>query len=139
MNAEDVQIISTQDNPHKKELPKLSAFLPVSTVKPIPKLYTSVPVAKTGSSVNVTCTAESYPPANTAESYLMRHPRDKDIERVLLPGKDGVVHIISGASLNDSGEYECTVRVTLDEYSTPLQSDNIFTNLTVYGELIANN
>ena len=80
--------------------------------------------------------AESYPPANTVGNYLMRHPRDKDIDRLLLPGKNGVVHIISGASENDSGEYECTVTVTLHEYSTPLQSDNVFANLVVYGEQI---
>ena len=93
-------------------------------------------MARLGSSVNVTCVAESYPPANTVGNYLMRHPRDKDVDRVLLPGKNGVVHIISGASGNDSGEYECTVTVKLDEYSTPLQSDNVNASLVVYGELI---
>ena len=83
------------------------------------------------------CMAESYPPANTVESYKMKHPRDYEIDTVLLPGKNGVVHIISGASLNDSGEYECTVMVTLEEYSTPLQSDNVFTNLKLYGEFFS--
>ena len=68
----------------------------------------------------------------------MRHPRDQNITTVLLPGKNGVVHIISGASMNDSGEYECTVTVKLDEYSTQLQSDNVVAKLTVYGEFLQN-
>jgi hypothetical protein len=101
-------------------------------VKPKVQLNTSVLVTRLGMSVNVTCTAESYPPASTVGNYLMRHPRDQNITTVLLPGKNGVVHIISGASMNDSGEYECTVTVKLDEYSTQLQSDNVVAKLTVY-------
>ena len=107
-------------------------------MKPKVQLNTSVPVARLGMSVNVTCTAESYPPANTIANYLMRHPRDQEITTVLLPGKNGVVHIVSGASENDSGDYECTVTVTLDEYSTSLQSDTAITKLTVYGEFLQN-
>ena len=99
------------------------------------QLYTSVPVARSGSSVNVTCKAESYPHANSEDNYHMKHPRDRDINAILLPERNGVVHIITNVSKEiDSGEYECTVNVELDEYSTPLQSDNVLTNLTVHGE-----
>ena len=81
--------------------------------------------------------AESYPPANSEDNYRMKHPRDHDIEKVLLPEKNGVVHIITNASKErDSGEYECTVIVTLEGYPTPLQSNNVFSNLSVYGQQI---
>ena len=67
----------------------------------------------------------------------MKHPKDKDIDRVLLPTMNGVVHHITAASKTaDSGEYECTVTVTMAEYSNAtLQSDNVFVNLIVYGKL----
>ena len=104
-------------------------------MKPIPRLFASVPVARSGSSVNVTCTAEGYPPANNEDNYNMKHPKDHDIEKVLLPEKNGVVHIITDASKErDSGEYECTVTVRLEGYTAPLQSDNVVTNLVVYGQ-----
>ena len=110
-------------------------FYYISTVKPKVQLYTSVLVARSGSSVNVICKADSYPPANSEDNYHMKHPRDHDINAILLSKKNGVVHVITNASKEmDSGEYECTVIVELDEYSTPLQSDNVLTNLTVYGK-----
>ena len=65
----------------------------------------------------------------------MKHPKNTPITRVLLPGMNGVVHIITSADKTlDAGEYECTVNVSLREYSIPLQSDNEIANLTVYGE-----
>ena len=91
-------------------------------------------MARSGSSVNVTCTAESYPPANSEDNYRMKHPKDHEIKKVLLPEKNGVVHIITNASKErDSGEYECTVTVRLEVYTASLQSENIVTNLVVYG------
>lgn len=65
----------------------------------------------------------------------MEHPKDHDIQKDLLPNRNGVVHVITDASQeNDSGEYECTVTVKLDAYSAPLQSDKVFNNLIIYGE-----
>ena len=55
----------------------------------------------------------------------MKHPGDHDINAIL-PEKNDVVHIITNVS-----KCECAVNVKLDEYSTPLQSDNVLTTLTV--------
>ena len=94
-------------------------------------------MARSGSSVNITCTAEGYPPARSVSNYHMKHPKNKEIDRVLLPNMSGVVHIITEASVEvDSGGYECTVIVTLDAYpNKSLQSDKSYTNLIVYCEL----
>ena len=103
-------------------------------VKPRVTLNVSSPVAKTGSSVNVTCMAESYPPADSMDNYQMKHPLNTPINRTFLP-MHGVVHIITAASKErDAGIYECAVSVTLEEYTTPLQSDNVRANLLIYGE-----
>ena len=106
----------------------------IHAVKPRVTLNVSSPVAKTGSSVNVTCMAESYPLANSVDNFQMKHPLNTLINRTFLP-MHGVVHIIAAASKErDAGIYECAVSVTLEEYTTPLQSDNVRANLLIYGE-----
>ena len=100
-------------------------------------LHISSEVAKTGSSVNVTCMAESYPPANNVNNFQMKHPKNTPINRVLLPGMNGVTHIITSANKTfDAGEYECTVNVSMEEYPRPLQSDIAVATLIVYGEIV---
>ena len=111
----------------------------IHTVTPKVHLNTSASnnVAKSGSSVNVICTAESYPPADNVSDYLMKHPKDKSIEKELLPGMNGVVHkIVAATKERDAGEYECSANVTLDEYpGKPLDSNVATLNLRVYGKL----
>ena len=111
----------------------------IHTVNPKVQLSTSAynNVTKSGSSINVTCTAESYPPTNSVNDYLMKHPNNTPIVKELLPGMYGVVHRIAAATKQqDSGIYECSVNVTLDEYpGKPLDSEVAIVNLTVYGKV----
>ena len=111
----------------------------------IPRAYFNISsqVAKTGSGVNITCMSESYPPATDVDNYQMKHPNNTPITKVLIPGGNGVVHIISAASKEqDAGEYLCTVHVTLRFLEYPdilLQSDAASAKLTVYGEFNIHN
>lgn len=93
-------------------------------------------MTKTGSSVNVTCMAESYLPDISADDFQMTHPNNTEIDKVLTPGKNGVVHIITAANKEaDAGEYECTVIVRFAEYKEDLQSNTANVSLVIYGEL----
>ena len=105
-----------------------------------PRAYFNISsqVAKTGSGVNITCMSESYPPATDVDNYQMKHPNNTPITKVLIPERNGVVHIISaGSKEHDAGEYLCTVHVTLRfaGYSASLlQSNAASARLMVYGE-----
>ena len=104
------------------------------TVEPSVKLSLSPKVVRVGSSVDVICRAESYPPANNEDNYQIRHPHNKNISHMLLEDGSGVVHQIQAANKKeDTGEYECTVTLTLSDYGERIQSELYKANLTVYG------
>ena len=107
-----------------------------TAVKPVVHLHVSQSVAKSGSNVTVTCTAESYPAADNANNFELKHPLNTQITQDPLSDMNGVFHIIKSVDRErDSGEYECTVSVTLPEYPDQHLQSNAKINLIVYGKL----
>ena len=82
----------------------------------------------------MTCKAQGYPPTFIFE---VTH-RDNKLPTVPLPGGKGVYVMIESTTKNNSGEYQCIPKSTLQEYpNNPLQGDEVTHSLTVYGELTA--